>query len=722
MAARTSDAKTLIAKKYNAWAAALLIWAGIAAYSGSLAGPFVFDDPSSITENSTIRHLWPLWDVLATPQANVTVQGRPMLNLSFAFNYAVSGADVWSYHVLNLAIHLAAGLTLFGIVRRTLTGTPGGVHSAAFRPVSGERSVREPVATMLGLMVALLWTLHPLQTESVTYVVQRAESLMGLFYLLTIYCFVRYVEPREVDGAKRTRWAVFSILACLAGMGTKEVMVSAPVMVLLFDRTFVGGNFRQAWRQRRNYYGALAATWILLGLCLLRGGGNRGGAIGFGIGGSWWTYGLTQFEAIGRYLLLCVWPHPLVFEYGAFKVQSVGEVLPWAVVVMPLLGGTVWALWRRPVLGFFWAWFFAILAPTSLVPGTSQMIVEHRLYLSLAAVLGVIVFGGFSMIMARGMGSQASTPGQRTERSPVGPLFTQARGFLLAGFIAAVACGGFTAARNATYGSELDLWTDTVAKRPANPVARAMLAEALFASGRLGPALAEYEAAVKLDPTFFVAQERLGELLVRLGRPAEAAEHFSAALRLRPDFADAHNNLGILLAENGHAPEALRYVERAIELKSDYPEAHLARANVLADLGRNSEAIHSYELALRLKPEMPGAEYNFANALSAVGRIEEAVGHYRAALRIRPNYPSAAFNLANTLAGLRRMEEAVVYYRETLRLKPAFAEAEMNLGSALFELDRLDEAEVHYLAALRLDPKMEDIRESLARLRARLRR
>ncbi len=722
MAAWTSDAKTLIAKRYNAWAAALLIGAGITAYSGSLAGPFVFDDPSSITANATIRHLWPLWDVLATPQANVTVQGRPLLNLSFAINYAVSGADVWSYHVLNLAIHLAAGLTLFGIVRRTLTGSPGGAHSPTFRPQLGERSVREPVATMLGFIVALWWTLHPLQTESVTYVVQRAESLMGLFYLLTIYCFVRYVESPDGEGAKRRRWAVFSILACLAGMGTKEVMVSAPVMVLLFDRTFVAGNFRQAWRQRRTYYGALAATWILLGLCLLRGGGTRGGAIGFGIGGTWWTYSLTQFEAIGRYLLLCVWPHPLVFEYGAFKVQSLSEVLPWAIVVMPLLAGTVWALWRRPVLGFLGAWFFAILAPTSLVPGTSQMIVEHRLYLSLAAMLVVIVCGGFSILMARGVGAQASAPGQRTERSPLGPLLTQTRGFLLAGFIVAVACGGVTAARNVTYGSELELWTDTVAKRPANPVARAMLAEALFSSGRLGPALAEYEAAVKLDPTFFVAQERLGELLLRLGRPAEAAEHFSAALRLRPDFADAHNNLGILLAENGRAAEALRYVERAIELKPEYPEAHLARANVLADLGRNPEAIHSYEVALRLKPEMAGAEYNLANALSAVGRSEEAVGHYRAALRIRPNHPAAAFNLANNLAGLRRMEEAVVQYREAIRLNPAFAEAEMNLGSALFELGRLDEAEAHYLTAMRLDPRMEDIRESLARLRARRRR
>ena len=474
-------------------------------------------------------------------------------------------------------------------------------------------------------------------------------------------------------------------------MATKEVMVSAPVIVLLYDRTFVAGSFRATWEKRRMFYGCLAASWLVLGLCLLRGGGNRGGSIGFGIGVPWWTYGLTQFEAIGRYLLLSLWPHPLVFEYGAFRVQHAGEVLPWAIIVVPLVAGTLWALWHRPVVGFLGAFFFAILAPTSLVPGTSQMIVEHRMYLSLAVVLVVIIHAGHMAISRAGITSLVLLVGT--------------------GF------GWLTQERNATYRNEMSLWTDTVVKRPANPVAHSMLAEAHFEHGRLDTAQVHYETAVKLDPTFFVAHERLAELLLRRGRLAEAAEHFDRALQLRPDFADAHNNFGILLAQVGKTSEAMLHIERALALKPDYVEAHFALANTLADLGRNHEAIAHYEAVIRLKPELPGAEYNFANTLAALERREEATSHYRAALRLRPNHPAAEFNLANTLAMLHRCDEAVTHYREALRLKPDFAEAEMNLGSALFELGRLAEAETHYLAALRLDPRMEDARASLARVR-----
>lgn len=672
-------------------AAIVIVAAGWAAYSGSLTGPFVFDDPSSITANPTIRRLWPLWDVLETPRANVTVQGRPVLNLSFALNYAFGGAEVRGYHVVNVWIHLAAGLALFGLVRRTLLRVETNVDGA---PGPGA-AVR---ATTLAFAVALLWTVHPLQTESVTYVVQRAESLMGLFYLLTFYGFIRSVDA---DG-ERTRgaWALVSVLACWLGMATKEVMVSAPVLVLLYDRTFVAGSFAAAWRQRRWHHVALFAGWVILFFCLLRGGGNRGGAIGFGSGVGWWTYGLTQFEAIGRYLLLSVWPQPLVFEYGAFQVQSVTEVLPWAILVVPLVAGTLWALGRRPVAGFLGMWFFSMLAPTSLVPGTSQMIVEHRMYLSLAAVLVALLALFYAAIGRAG-------PARRTTGA-----------FLAVVLALGLASAGATRARNDVYRSELSLWTDTVAKRPANPIAHSMLAEAHLAADRRDLAQTHFETAVRLDPTFFVAHERLGELLLRSGRAGDAEAHLREALRLRPDFADAHNNLGILCAGTGRPAEAIVLITRALTLKPEYPEAHFALANTLADLDRHTEAVGHYQSAIRLQPDNPSLRYNGANSLAALGRNEEAAAGYREALRLRPNHPSTEFNLANTLAGLRRVEEAVVHYRRALQLKPDFAAAELNLGSALFELGRRDEAEAHFAAALRLDPRLDAARESLARVRA----
>ena len=150
------------------WAPLLIALAGLAAYANSFSGSFVFDDADSIAENPTIRRLWPPGAALSPPGGGITVSGRPFLNLTLACNYALGGTNVSGYHAANLAIHVLAGLVLFGIARRTLRSNP-----------------------VLAFAIALIWTVHPLQTESVTYIVQRAESLMGLFYLLTLYCFIR---------------------------------------------------------------------------------------------------------------------------------------------------------------------------------------------------------------------------------------------------------------------------------------------------------------------------------------------------------------------------------------------------------------------------------------------------------------------------------------------------------------------------------------------------
>ena len=185
----------------------------------------------------------------------------------------------------NLAIHYLAGLALFGIVRRTLARR------------------KDPAAALIAFSAALVWALHPLQTESVTYIIQRAESLMGLFYLVTLYCFIR---GAEADGRQRP-WFALCVAACLLGMATKEVMVSAPLIVLLYDRTFVAGSFREAWRRRWGLHAALAATWLPLAGLVAGAGWDRSGTSGFNSDVTPWAYWLTQFEAVTRYLWLSVW-------------------------------------------------------------------------------------------------------------------------------------------------------------------------------------------------------------------------------------------------------------------------------------------------------------------------------------------------------------------------------------------------------------------------------
>src|SRR5213593_4902772 len=355
-------------------AAALLTAAALAAWANSFRGPFILDDLPAIVENATIRTL-ALPIVLTPPRSGQPAGGRPLVNFSFALNWAVGGADVRGYHVLNLAIHVLAALALFGVARRTLRSRPLAAKFAAD-------------ATPLAFAMAALWMLHPLQTESVTYIAQRAESLAGLCLLLTLYASIRGAESPTP-----TRWHALAVVTCLLGVATKEVMYAAPLLVLLHDRTFFAGTFREALRRRPWFYAGLAATWLLLGW-LVEQTGNRGATAGFDLGITPWRYLLTQCAAIVHYLRLAFWPAPLVLDYGVATTNSLAEVWTQAGLLFVLFGATLIALAWRPPWGFLGAWFFLLLAPTSSVlPLATQTVAEHRMYLSLAAIIAAIVVG-----------------------------------------------------------------------------------------------------------------------------------------------------------------------------------------------------------------------------------------------------------------------------------------------------------------------------------------
>jgi protein O-mannosyl-transferase len=640
--------------------ATLISLAALAAYHHSFSAPFVFDAAPIVTRYPTIRHLWPLWDALRPPHDGSTIDGRPMVNLVLAIAYALSGTRVWAYHAVDLAIHILAGLTLFGIIRRTVqkVGTkvgpagPPSLDTAGPPPLgAGGPPVR---ADLVALSAALLWIVHPLQTESITYVIQCAESLMGLFYLLTFYCFIRGTAAPEGFGL---RWLVLSVTACLFGMATKEVMVTAPVLVFLYDRTFVAGSFRAAWQRRGKFYSALAATWILLA-CLVAGSGSRAGSAGLGVNVRWFDYALTQIYAVVHYLRLAVWPRPLVFDYGTALIPSPPRVLPSAIVLFALLAGTLWALWRRPALGFLGAWFFAILAPTCLVPVVTEPLAEHRVYLSLAAVtvleaLALLGWGG------------ALVPNQP--------------GVWRTGFAAslglALCYGSLTVRRNTVYGSETALWADTVAKVPENTRAHLHLGRALYESNRLTEAEEQFRLALRFQPDGnFDAHFDLGNALLREGHPSEAIEESAEAVRLQPDSFDAQSSWGDALFASGRVGEAMEHYEQAIRLNSGDALAHYNLGNALARLGRMPEAIGHYEAALRLNPGMAEAEDNLGNALLQEGQLEAALAHYQAAERLAPNGASVHLNLGNALMRLGRVAEAREQYEAALRLRPDSAE------------------------------------------------
>lgn len=463
--------------KFCQWIRLGLILAVLTAYSNSLASPFVFDDLSGISGNPHVKS--PGWGLLGSPEPRAAAEGRPLVGLSFALNHALGGLEVSGYHAANLAIHLGAVLVLFGMLRRT-SGEPWTAGA-----------------------IALLWAVHPLQTASVTYLSQRAESLMGLLYLSALYGLA----------AGRPRLA---LLASALGMAAKEVMATAPLALLLYDRCFLSGSFREAWRARRPFYLALASTWLILAACLA--GGTRfkwGGFLSF----SPWEYAGSQPGVLLHYLRLCFWPHPLVLDYAWAPARGAREILPQAAVLLLLLGASLWLLRRRPALGFPAAAFFLVLAPTSLMP-QKDLAFEHRMYLPLAAVITLAV-----------LGLKAALP-----RSP-------AAGLVLA---AALCLGLRTRMRNEDYASPVRLWSLTAAQRPQNARAHTNLG-VLLGPAEPGRALAHLARAAALAPGDPVVMNNLANGYARLGELALAIQNAREAARLAPGNPVIRRNLEILL-------------------------------------------------------------------------------------------------------------------------------------------------------------------------------
>ncbi len=649
--------------------ASVLVATVCAIYANILSVPFLFDDGPAILRNPTIRSLWPLCETLSPPLSGAGVTGRPLVNLSLAVNYALGGLDVRGYHAMNVALHALAVLALWGVLRRTLRRLPGLVADA--EPLAGG--------------IALLWAVHPLLTESVVCVVQRNEILGGLFYLLTLYGFIRSVE----SGVATLRWQSAVVAACLLGMASKETVATAPLLVLLYDRTFAAGTFAAAWRQRKGFYLALAATWLLL-VWLMSGSHQRDGIVGFGLGMSSWDYLLTQCQALMTYLKLSFWPHPLIVDYGT-AVSRLSDVWWRGPIVLALLGGTGWALWRRPVWGFVGAWFFAILAPSSsFVPLTTQTIAEHRMYLPLIAVL-VLTAVALHRLAGR-------------------------RSLIVCAVLAA-GLGFATVQRNLDYGSELTLWSNLVGQQPENARAQASLGYYFARHEQWAEAAAHYAKAVRLVPGYADAHNDLGHVLTRLGRPAEALAHYETAQQLKPNDPVISASCGQALLGAGRPAEAIARFEVALRVQPGLTEARVGLGRVLAVLNRRSDAVVQFREGLRQDPASVALHANLADALFDLGQLAGAAVEYGRVLALQPDLADARHNLALTLVRLGRPAEAIPLYKQVLRQLPRSAQAHLNYALALEQTGKVAEAIAQDEEALQLNPELNAAREQLERLR-----
>ncbi len=640
----------------------MLAGAAWIAYADSFAGVFVMDDKYAVLDNPHIKTLWPLTDAMSAPPEN-PVSGRPVASLTLAINYALAPDEardvmtpggpqappgtteqflrnVWGYHFVNLALHVMAGLALFGVVRRTLL-------TEALRARFG------PWSTALAFAVSLFWLVHPLTTDAVTYIAQRTEVLMGLFFLLTLYCAIRAGDP-GVGDRRRLWWTAGAVAACALGMGSKQTMVVAPLMVWLWDWLFGRGENRR-WR----LYAGLAATWLVLGALVAHErwphsiGSSREG---------WtpWTYLLTQSGVIVHYLRLVFVPWPLALDYDGWPMaRSIADVAPHAALLAVLFAATVFGIVRRRPWGYIGAWFFAALAPSSsLLPLPTEIAAERRMYLPLAAIVVLVVLLAFAAgreALARLLAARA--------HAPVGKALA-----IVAVAGVALMLGSLTQARNRDYWSDERIWADTVEKRPNNPRARLNYGVDLSMAHRDGEAEQQLREAVRLKETSAPAHGNLGAVLCRLGHLDEGIAHLERALALDPEYTDAYPNLGEAYAAQGKRAQAAKYYALAVEVSPNNP-FFLDRlgwflATAPEDSIRNgARAVEVSERAVRITSRQDVMSLDtLAAAYAEAGRFADAVATAREALDLaRRQGDQGAFQ---EIAARLSLYEAGRKYRE----------------------------------------------------------
>ncbi len=614
------------------WAIPAIAAVGVSVYLNALGHPFLFDDAGAIVDNETIRSL--PTSFLGGPDQFPTA-GRPLLNASFAINYALSGLNPWGYHATNLVVHVLAAIVLFALAHRTLRlpRVPEFVKGQA-----------PGFATIL----ALLWVVHPVNSEIVNYATQRSEALMTLALFATLYLGVRAVSA--VSAADSTRFYAASIAACAAGMACKETMVVAPVLMLLLDATLVCGGPVSAVRARPWYYVGLLATELLLAALIV--GGPRSNSAGFSSGVSPWTYLLNQAPLIVHYLRLAIWPTGLILDYGEPVVRTLADVWIAGAVVVVLLLATVTAWFRWPAIALLGTWFFITLAPTSsVVPIATEVGAERRMYAPLVAVLALTLVAAMRLLQT--LSGPAS-------RRPVA---------LSATVVVCVAFATLTVVRNNEYASGVSIWQTVVDRAPTGR-ARYHLGLALKAAGRNEEAVAQYRLALDTSPD---AHYALAFEFAADGRHSDAVEYYRNFLRLKP--------------MDGNVPRAYHNLGRS-----------------LMAVGRNEDAIAAFRETLARKPADKDATAGLADALFAVRRWAESVAAYSDYLRIAPGDPAALFGMGLALTNSSRYPEAVEAFAAVVNQQPANVAAHVNLASALANTGRIEEAVREFRRAVELEP------------------
>lgn len=589
-------------------AAALLLACSLLAYSNSFQADFHFDDHHQIVKNHHLRDLRniPRFFVDARLGSYQAEQRgyRPVTYATFALNYALSGYRVFGYHLFNFLLHAANALLVLSVVTVVL------------------RDRKEEDTFHPALFAALAFALHPIQTGAVSYISGRAVLLATFFCLSSFLAFTAFRRAGKAGG--KVAALAISVLLFLAGLLSKEMAVSLPALLVVYDVVLTSrrkegllGTFRSALFYTP-YLAVIVATVVIKKLLQ---GFVAVKTTPFGTA----EYLLSQSKVVLLYLRLLVLPVRQNADYDLPLTRSVDPAVVLAAAAIAAAFVMLLALRRRrPCISFFGLWFIVALAPESSLVPITDLAVEYRLYLP---SVGFVACG--ALLLFRVLRRRALR-------------FAAAAAVL-------VPLGLLTWSRNLVWASELSLWRDVAEKAPYSARAHSSLGRALYLEGRHREAAEALEKALKMAPAFpqrYGVHNNLGLAYMDLGLVSEALPHFREAIRLYPDFMEAHQNLGRLFNRLGRHREAVTVLMQAVRLAPGDPDVRAELATAYLGLGDRAKALEEGAEAVRYAPRSFVAHYNLAVLYDLNGMAGEAREEARRALELAREETDRARGLA----------------------------------------------------------------------------
>lgn len=692
-------------------------------YSNILESPFYFDDISRIYNNPAIRMTsLSLAAIKKAAFNHYTSSSRPVGNISFALNYYFHQYNVTGYHILNIVLHALNGLLLYFFFIQTLAITKKANGSKFFH----ESSRQNNKTLLISFLAALLWVVHPLHTNSVTYIVQRYNSMAAFFYLSGMLCYIRgrttlvarkkaFISgPSEKvasmpQSKRRLRqlplvWFFTSIVFAILAFGSKQNAVMLPIMIALYE-IFFFQSFRLSIILR--YWKFIVATAVLFtSLAAFYLGNNPVEKLSsikdFSQGK--FTYCervLTQPRVVFRYLSLLAYPHPdrLTFDYDFPLSTSILEPPETLLFFLLILGLLIMALYMAPkerLLSFCLLWFFGnLLLESSFVP--LAIIFEHRTYIPsmftvLLAVL--IVYRIFPQRIATVLLSSI---------------------ILLFSF--------WTYQRNEVWRDPIQFYLDCIDKAPLKARPHNDLGKLYLDAGDLGKARKHLTAALRLtpdeNPDKSVTHTNMGNLLMTEKKGKRALEHYQLALRSNPQYSPAQMALGRAFEEMEDPIHAEEWYRKASEsyMFSEKANFHLGR--LLAKRNQIETAIFQYQTALKKKPDYAEAYNNLGALYIRQNHIEKAILQFQIAVRLKPEYREATNNLRSARSYLKSLEKAIDEINIHQANEPDNPILHFQLGELYTKRGSTSNAIEQYKAALRIDPEYIEAMERLAALYAK---